>query len=142
MATDNIFSDLKIVDLASFIAGPAAATILCDFGAEVIKIEPPAGEVVEKRAQDPAAAAFAQKLAEKPAGALQACKRLMRQHVRPQLEQAAKPENEEYAVRLRSSDAKEAFTAFLEKRHPTLPDKTNRLGRMIRNAMVKKVKQS
>jgi enoyl-CoA hydratase/carnithine racemase len=60
----------------------------------------------------------AQKLAEKPAGALQACKRLMRQPVRLQLEQAAKLENEEYAVRLRSADAKEAFTAFLEKRPP------------------------
>jgi enoyl-CoA hydratase/carnithine racemase len=60
----------------------------------------------------------AQKLAEKPAGALRACKRLMRQPVRPQLEQAAKLENEEYAVRLRSADAKEAFTAFLEKRQP------------------------
>jgi enoyl-CoA hydratase/carnithine racemase len=60
----------------------------------------------------------AQKLAEKPAGALQACKRLMRQPVRSQLEQAAKLEDEEYAVRLRSADAKEAFTAFLEKRPP------------------------
>ena len=37
MATDNIFSGLKVVDLASFIAGPGAATILSDFGAEVIK---------------------------------------------------------------------------------------------------------
>src|SRR5712672_2707511 len=60
----------------------------------------------------------AQKLAEKPTGALQACKRLMRQPVRVQLEQAAKLENEEYAVRLRSADAKEAFTAFFEKRPP------------------------
>jgi formyl-CoA transferase len=41
----SIFSGLKVVDLASFIAGPAAATILSDFGAEVIKIEPPAGDV-------------------------------------------------------------------------------------------------
>jgi enoyl-CoA hydratase/carnithine racemase len=60
----------------------------------------------------------AQELAEKPAGALQACKRLMRQPVRPQLEQAAKLENEQYAVRLRSADAKEAFAAFFEKRRP------------------------
>jgi enoyl-CoA hydratase/carnithine racemase len=60
----------------------------------------------------------AQKLAQKPAGALQACKRLMRQPVRPQLEQAAKLENEEYSVRLRSADAKEALTAFFEKRPP------------------------
>ncbi len=60
----------------------------------------------------------AQKLAEKPAGALQTCKRLMMQPVRPQLAQAAKLENQEYAVRLRSADAKEAFTAFIEKRPP------------------------
>jgi enoyl-CoA hydratase/carnithine racemase len=60
----------------------------------------------------------AQKLAEKPAGALQACKRLMRQPVRAQLQEAAKVENAEYAVRLRSADAKEAFTAFIEKRRP------------------------
>ncbi len=66
----------------------------------------------------------AQKLAEKPAGALQACKKLMRQPVRPQLEQAAKLENEEYAVRLRSADAKEAFTAFLEKRQPNFTRKS------------------
>src|SRR6201996_2488748 len=45
MATDNIFSGLKVVDLASFIAGPGAATILSDFGAEVIKVEPPDGEL-------------------------------------------------------------------------------------------------
>jgi crotonobetainyl-CoA:carnitine CoA-transferase CaiB-like acyl-CoA transferase len=41
MSTENIFSGLKVVDLASFIAGPGAATMLSDFGAEVIKIEPP-----------------------------------------------------------------------------------------------------
>src|SRR5229473_932879 len=43
--TDNIFSGLKVVDLASFIAGPSAAVILSDFGAEVIKVEPPSGEL-------------------------------------------------------------------------------------------------
>jgi formyl-CoA transferase len=37
----DIFQGLKVVDCASWIAGPAAATILSDFGAEVIKIEPP-----------------------------------------------------------------------------------------------------
>src|SRR6202166_385948 len=45
MATDNIFAGLKVVDLASFIAGPAAAVILSDFGADVIKVEPPKGEI-------------------------------------------------------------------------------------------------
>jgi enoyl-CoA hydratase/carnithine racemase len=60
----------------------------------------------------------AQKLAEKPSIALQACKRLMKQPIRAQLEQAAKLENEEFSVRVRSADAKEAFTAFIEKRRP------------------------
>jgi enoyl-CoA hydratase/carnithine racemase len=64
------------------------------------------------------ATATAQKLAEKPAGALQACKRLMREAVRSQLEKAVKLENEEFSARLRSPETKEAFTAFTEKRRP------------------------
>jgi crotonobetainyl-CoA:carnitine CoA-transferase CaiB-like acyl-CoA transferase len=45
MVEDNIFSGLKVVDLASFIAGPSAAVILSDFGADVIKVEPPNGDL-------------------------------------------------------------------------------------------------
>src|SRR6516225_8742201 len=45
MATDNIFSGLKVVDLATFVAGPGAAVILSDFGADVIKVEPPSGDL-------------------------------------------------------------------------------------------------
>ena len=37
----GLFDDLLVIDCASFIAGPAAATVLSDFGARVIKIEPP-----------------------------------------------------------------------------------------------------
>src|SRR5262249_22760027 len=37
----GLFSDLFVVDCAGFIAGPAAATILSDFRARVVKIEPP-----------------------------------------------------------------------------------------------------
>ena len=59
-----------------------------------------------------------QNLAEKPPAALQACKRLMKQSTREQLERAVKLENEEFSVRVRSAEAKEAFTAFLEKRPP------------------------
>jgi formyl-CoA transferase len=36
-----LFSGLKVLDVATVIAAPAAATILADFGAEVIKIEQP-----------------------------------------------------------------------------------------------------
>jgi enoyl-CoA hydratase/carnithine racemase len=64
------------------------------------------------------ATATAQKLAEKPAGALQACKRLMRLSIREPLERAARWENEEFSARLRSLDTKEAITAFFERRPP------------------------
>jgi formyl-CoA transferase len=37
----GVFDGLRVIDCASWIAGPAAATILSDFGADVIKIEPP-----------------------------------------------------------------------------------------------------
>src|ERR1700694_2799117 len=37
----GIFAGLKVLDVASFIAAPAAAVVLSDFGAEVIKVEPP-----------------------------------------------------------------------------------------------------
>jgi crotonobetainyl-CoA:carnitine CoA-transferase CaiB-like acyl-CoA transferase len=38
---ENLFTGLKVIDCASWIAGPAAATMLSDYGADVIKIEPP-----------------------------------------------------------------------------------------------------
>ena len=37
---EGLFAGLRVIDCASFIAAPAAATILADFGADVIKIEP------------------------------------------------------------------------------------------------------
>jgi formyl-CoA transferase len=39
--SESLFSGLKVIDCASWIAGPCAATMMSDFGAEVIKIEPP-----------------------------------------------------------------------------------------------------
>jgi formyl-CoA transferase len=44
MSDDNIFSGLKVVDLATYVAAPGAAVILSDFGADVIKVEPPQGD--------------------------------------------------------------------------------------------------
>jgi len=58
----------------------------------------------------------ARRLAEKPAAAVQACKRLLKQAFRQQLEQAVKFENEEFAVRVRSDEATEVFKAFFAKR--------------------------
>src|SRR5436189_1240644 len=72
----------------------------------------------------PTATAAGQQLAVKPPGALQSCKRLMRSSTRELLERAVKLENEEFSVRVRSAEAKEAFTAFIEKRRPDFT-KTN-----------------
>jgi crotonobetainyl-CoA:carnitine CoA-transferase CaiB-like acyl-CoA transferase len=42
MAADTLLLEgLRVLDIASFITGPAATTILSDFGADVIKVEPP-----------------------------------------------------------------------------------------------------
>jgi enoyl-CoA hydratase/carnithine racemase len=60
----------------------------------------------------------ARKLATKPAVALQASKRLMKRPFHEQIKAAMKAENEEFSVQVRSEDAKEAFSAFLEKRKP------------------------
>jgi enoyl-CoA hydratase/carnithine racemase len=70
--------------------------------------------------QELLAAAFetARNLASKPADALQASKRLMKQSFREQIRTAIKAENEEFSLQVRSADAKEAIAAFLEKRPP------------------------
>jgi crotonobetainyl-CoA:carnitine CoA-transferase CaiB-like acyl-CoA transferase len=44
MATPRPLAGMKVVELAQFIAGPTAAQLLADFGAEVIKVEPASGD--------------------------------------------------------------------------------------------------
>jgi formyl-CoA transferase len=39
---------LRVLDVASFIAAPAAAVVLADFGADVIKVEPPEGDPLRR----------------------------------------------------------------------------------------------
>jgi enoyl-CoA hydratase/carnithine racemase len=65
----------------------------------------------------------AQMLAAKPAGALQACKRLMKRSSYEQIKKAMEIENEEFSLRVNSADAKEALSAFLEKRPPVFTRK-------------------
>lgn len=66
----------------------------------------------------PVASETARKLAAKPAGALQASKRLLKRSFRDQVKAAMQAENEAFSVHVRSEEAKEALTAFLEKRPP------------------------
>ena len=41
----GVLSGIRVLDLATYIAAPAAATVMSDFGAEVIKVErPPHGD--------------------------------------------------------------------------------------------------
>ena len=44
MHDEPLFAGLKVIDAGSFIAAPAAATVMADLGADVIKLEPPAGD--------------------------------------------------------------------------------------------------
>src|ERR1700712_3018718 len=50
---EPLFSGLKVIDCASYVAAPAAATVLADYGAEVIKIEPPGGDPWRTQYQRP-----------------------------------------------------------------------------------------
>jgi enoyl-CoA hydratase/carnithine racemase len=60
----------------------------------------------------------AMQLAQKPSGALRACKKLLKDPERENVRQAVCRELGEFATRVRSAEAKEAFAAFLEKRRP------------------------
>jgi crotonobetainyl-CoA:carnitine CoA-transferase CaiB-like acyl-CoA transferase len=46
--TDGPLAGLKVVEICSTIAGPACARMLGDFGADIIKIEPPEGDPVRQ----------------------------------------------------------------------------------------------
>jgi enoyl-CoA hydratase/carnithine racemase len=61
---------------------------------------------------------IAQELAQKPVAALKASKQLLRGQFRPRIEQATQDEMVEFAQRVRSADAREAVTAFFDKRQP------------------------
>jgi crotonobetainyl-CoA:carnitine CoA-transferase CaiB-like acyl-CoA transferase len=49
-----LFDGLRVIDCASYVAGPCAATVLAEFGAEVVKIEPPGGDPYRVRSVAPA----------------------------------------------------------------------------------------
>ena len=50
---DGPLAGLRIVDLTSVISGPGAMGILCDQGADVIKVEPVTGDIMRSRGTKP-----------------------------------------------------------------------------------------
>ena len=66
----------------------------------------------------PAAVAVAQQLAEKPYGAVLACKQLVKRTLEQEVERALREEFDVIVERLASPETKEALSAFLEKRKP------------------------
>jgi enoyl-CoA hydratase/carnithine racemase len=75
-------------------------------------------EVVPEDQLFDTAMAQAKKLASKPAASLRLTKRLMKQGQMAAVEQQIKLEASHFGERLDSAEAKEAFSAFLEKRKP------------------------
>ena len=53
--SDNagLFSELRVVEVASMFMAPIAGTILADFGADVIKVEPPDGDPLRRIYKNP-----------------------------------------------------------------------------------------
>ena len=45
----RLLESIRVLDAASFIAGPVATTAMADFGADVVKIEPPGGDTYRTR---------------------------------------------------------------------------------------------
>ena len=45
----RLLDGIRAIDAANFIAGPVSTTVMADFGADVIKVEPPSGDVYRVR---------------------------------------------------------------------------------------------
>src|SRR5438093_10993368 len=51
MSGERPFSALRVLDLSTEIAGPYATKLLCDLGADVLKVEEPLGDPLRRRAR-------------------------------------------------------------------------------------------
>jgi len=92
------------------LGAPLPAQRACDMGL--------VNAVFSRDALLPAALAAAQQLAEKPRGAVLACKELMKRAWRAEVERALREEVQLISERLESPETHEALSAFVEKRKP------------------------
>ncbi len=53
--TDSVLDDLKVLDIATMVSGPYCAKLFADMGADVVKIETPAGDPARKYGPFPGA---------------------------------------------------------------------------------------
>ena len=88
------------------------------FAAEAAKEIGLVNAIVPAEALLATAMATAQKLAAKPVASLRETKMLMKQGIHEAVKLAMGDESEAFRERLESREAKEAFTAFLDKREP------------------------
>ena len=54
----DLLAGIKVIDAANFIAGPVSTTVMADFGADVIKVEPPTGDIYRVRGAGYPASAY------------------------------------------------------------------------------------
>ena len=54
----DLLHGIKVIDAANFIAGPVSTTVMADFGADVIKVEPPTGDIYRVRGAGYPASAY------------------------------------------------------------------------------------
>lgn len=52
-SSTGILNGIKVLDVASYIAAPISTTIMADFGADVVKIEPPGGDAYRTITDNP-----------------------------------------------------------------------------------------
>ena len=112
MARDNIFSGLKVVDLATFVAGPGAAVILSDFGADVIKVEPPSGDLITR------AEAILKKIGANAPIAVKFALEAVYRGLETSQSEGLVLEASYFGLCAATEDKKEGTAAFLEKRAP------------------------
>jgi formyl-CoA transferase len=50
----QLLAGIRVLDVASYIAGPVATTVMADFGADVVKVEPLVGDTYRRSIRSPA----------------------------------------------------------------------------------------